>query len=288
MPVTRLIEQHLYLVEVLVSERLRDVPAHVRRDDLRSAGLLALVLCATAYEPDRSVPFRSFAAYRIRGALIDELRDMDWASRSVRGRAREVGQIRAQLTNTLGRQPSNHDIAAALGVSSRVLDDLDADLARGAVLSLQVIDATTQPDVHANSTMCPESLILQREQLGYLHDAIDALPARLRFVIDAYFFGQCQMEDMARELGVTPSRVSQLCTEATNLLRDGMNSQLDPEALRSMAQNGRAAASRRAYYQTLADSNTVAGRLDQSTPLGEMRERSGVEYPGKTRDDLIA
>ena len=86
--IAELVERHLPLVGVLVSERLRHVPSHIRRDDLMSAGMLALVLSAGAYDPNRGVTFQSFAAFRIRGALIDELRAMDWASRSVRCRAR--------------------------------------------------------------------------------------------------------------------------------------------------------------------------------------------------------
>jgi RNA polymerase sigma factor for flagellar operon FliA len=144
-----------------------------------------------------------------------------------------------------------------------------ADLARANVLSLQ--GDATDPDAPSNQIDCPESLILQREQLGYLHDAVAALPERLRLVIVGYFFGQRQMSDIAMELCVSQSRVSQMCTEAIALIRDGMNSQLDPDALRPLAQTGRAAAARSAYYQALAERNTVAGRLDMSTPEGEMR-----------------
>ena len=184
--ITELVEHDLPLVGFLVSERLRCIPAHVRRDDLVSAGMLALVLSAGAYDPQRGIPFRSFATFRIRGALIDELRAMDWVSRSVRSRAREVETIRAQLAITLERPPGADDIAEALGISTHELDALYADLARGAVLSLQGFDADTLPDAPANQTDCPESLLLHREQLGYLHDAIAVLPERLRFVVIAY------------------------------------------------------------------------------------------------------
>ena len=169
-----LVEHHLHLVGILVTERLRDVPTYVLRDDLVSAGMMALVLSARAYEPGRGVPFRNFAALRIRGALIDELRAMDWASRSVRSRAREVATVCDDLAKSLDRAPDSGDIAAAMGVSARELDALNADLARGSVLSLQLLTR----DTPGNSADCPESLILRREQIGYLHDAIAALPRR--------------------------------------------------------------------------------------------------------------
>jgi len=262
------------------------VPVHVRRDDLMSAGMLALVLSAGDYDPQRGVPFRSFAAFRIRGALVDELRAMDWASRSVRSQARRVETIRALLTTTLHRPPGADEIAEAMGISTCELDAVNADLARANVLSLQGFATDTLPVTTANDTGCPESLILQREQLGYLHDAIAALPERLRFVVVGHYFQQRQMSDIAVDLSVTGSRVSQMCTEATILIRDGMNSQLDPDALRPLTQTGRAAAIRKEYFQALAARNTVAGRLDMSTSQGEMRH--GVDAEQATRPSRIA
>ena len=91
------------------------LPAHIGRDDLTSAGMAALVLSAQGYDESRGVPFARFAAIRIRGALVDELRSMDWASRSVRGRAREVDAARNQLSVTLGRSPRAHEVAETLG-----------------------------------------------------------------------------------------------------------------------------------------------------------------------------
>ena len=115
----------------------RKVPAHVNRDDLTSAGMMALVVSAQGFDGSRGVPFARFAAIRIRGALMDELRGMDWAARSVRGRAREADSVSAQLSAALGRTPSRVELAAAMGVSVVELDSLRADLNRASVLSLQ-------------------------------------------------------------------------------------------------------------------------------------------------------
>ena len=285
--VTDLIEHHLPLVAILVSERLLHVPAHVRRDELMSAGMHALVLSAAAFDPERGVPFRRFAAIRIRGALIDELRAMDWASRSVRSRAREADTVRALLTTTLDRPPGSDEIADAMGISPRELDAVHADVTRGTVLSLQG-SVDTASEIPAGQNYCPESLILHREQLGYLHDAVAALPERLKFVVVAHYFQHRQMSDIAVEIGVTQSRVSQLCTEATALIRDGMNSQLDPDALRPLAQTGRAAATRTAYYQALADRSSIAGRLDMSSSQGEMHRGAYPEHFEPAQHDRIA
>lgn len=268
--VTELVEENLPLVGHLVRERLAKVPAHVRRDELTSAGMMALVVSAQGYEPDRGVPFARFAAIRIRGALVDELRGMDWATRSVRGRAREVESVRGQLAAALDRTPRTDEVAEAMRVSSKELDLLQADLARASVLSLQGFAPGSGAELPPEASAGPESLILLREKLGYLHDAIAALSERLRFVVGAYFFEQRQMSDIAAEMGVTQSRVSQLCAEALCLLRDGMNSQLDPSALDNRCQSGRAAATRTAYFGAIAERGTLSSRLAMSTLRGDM------------------
>ncbi len=184
--VAALVADHMSLVEILVSERIRTLPHHVNRDDLVSAGMMALVLSADAYDADRGASFRSFAALRIRGALIDELRGMDWASRSVRSRAREIETVTRQLTMTLERSPSAAEIAAKMGIGVRELDAINADLARGTVISLQGFAPETLADVLADHSPGPESTLLRREQLGYLHDAVESLSDRLRTVVEAY------------------------------------------------------------------------------------------------------
>ncbi|WP_030177587.1 sigma factor, partial [Spirillospora albida] len=100
------VRTHLPLVGHIVRETLMRVPAHVNRDDLTSAGLAALATAAHSYDPTRGVPFGRFAAMRIRGALIDELRGQDWASRSVPPRSRHIDNLRHQLAGELGRVPT--------------------------------------------------------------------------------------------------------------------------------------------------------------------------------------
>lgn len=101
-----LVTANLPLVGHLVREVLARVPAHIRREDLFSAGSVALVAAAKAFDPSRGAPFATFAAMRIRGALLDELRGLDWASRSVRGKARKVEAVRDEFVATHGRIPS--------------------------------------------------------------------------------------------------------------------------------------------------------------------------------------
>ena len=111
-----LIEQHLSLVGYHVSEMIRRVPTHVQRDELAAAGSLALVQAARAFDAALGVPFARYASTRIRGAILDELRGMDWASRGARQRARRLNQLTERLTAELGRAPRPEELADAMGV----------------------------------------------------------------------------------------------------------------------------------------------------------------------------
>jgi RNA polymerase sigma factor for flagellar operon FliA len=265
----QLIEAHLPLVGHLVRETLGKVPAHVNRDDLTSAAMMALVVAAQGFDPDRGVPFARYAAIRIRGALLDELRGMDWAARSVRTRARELDAVRTQLTAALRRTPTPEETAAAAGISPTELAAHDADLARAHTLSLEGFAPDTGPAIIADHHHGPETLLLMREQLGYLHDAIALLPHRLRHVVTAYFFDQRPMAEIGAELGVSESRVSQLRAEALTILRDGLNTHLDPTAL-TPARTKRAATTRTHYAQALA-TGTTKTRLAKTNHNGETR-----------------
>ena len=266
-----LVEANLPLVGHLVREVLAKVPLHVSRDDLSSAGMLALVVTAQSYDPARGVPFVRYASIRIRGALLDELRSMDWAARSVRTRAREMDSVEHKLAAALGRTPRPQEVAAARGVSERQLASLQHDVTRSRTLSLQGFAPESGPELLAETSAGPEALLVFREKLGYLHQTIDALPERLRFVVIAYFFEQRQMADIGAELGVTESRVSQLRAEALRTLREGMNAQLEPSAVEEPVRAGRASSSRKSYLRAVADHGSLATRLASTTPSGDIR-----------------
>jgi RNA polymerase sigma factor for flagellar operon FliA len=270
-----LVRSHLPLVGHLVREMLTRLPAHVAREDLVSAGMAALAMAAKNYDPTRGTPFGSFATARIRGALLDELRGLDWASRSVRSRARRIETAHQQLTATLGRTPTQTELAHTLGIAVDELKAVDDDVQRAVVLSLQGFAAGTAEDLVPERTPGPEDLILHRERIGYLHHAIDALPDRLRTVVTAYFFHERPMTDIADELGVTESRVSQLRAEALVLLRDGLNTHLDPDQLTPTDRPGGCVARRRdAYYTAITTNTTLHTRLAYTNHNGMPVARS--------------
>ena len=243
-----LITTHMPLVGHIVRETMGRVPSHVSRDDLTSAGLTALVLAARAYDAERGVPFDRYAATRIRGALLDELRSVDWASRSVRRRARDLAETRSRLANVLGRTPTVAEVAQAAGMSPDEVVANDDDVSRAQVLSLQGSATTPIEELVPTRAPSPEDLVEHAERLTYLREAIEELPERLRIVVQDYFFAERPMADIAAELGVTDSRISQMRAEALTLLRDALNHALEPSLVRSAGKAGGVAQRRRESY----------------------------------------
>jgi RNA polymerase sigma factor FliA len=262
-----LIRDNMALVGHMVREMLFKVPAHVHRDDLASAGYAALVTAAQAFDGERGIPFGRFAAMRVRGALLDELRSMDWASRSVRARARRAETARTELTAQLGRTPNAQELAQLLGVAVSELSNVDDDVQRAAVLSLQGFAAGTADDMVTEKALNPEEMLLHRERIGYLHDAVAVLPERLRYVVEASFLQERPLSEVAISLGVTESRVSQLRTEALALLKDGLTTHMDQQES-SAAKDGCVARRRAVYAAQIAARSTMSTRLSATDAQG--------------------
>jgi RNA polymerase sigma factor for flagellar operon FliA len=266
-----LVRQHLPLVGYAVNELCRRLPVHVRRDDLESAGMAALAMAVRSFDEDRGVPFARYAARRIQGALLDELRAHDWASRSVRRRAREQDEAAEALNRRLGRPATSEELAASMGVSVAELDAHQHDVHRSVVLSFQaVLDTSGVDSVLPSAEPTPDQVLLDREREAYLHDAVAMLPERLRTVVVGVFFQERPMQEIAAELGVTESRVSQLRGEGLALLRDGLTAQLSPESLRAEERpDGRVARRKEAYYAAIAAHSDFRARLSMPRPRAE-------------------
>lgn len=263
----QLVRGHLNLVRRAVAEMSAKMPKHAPRDDLMSAGMCGLAQAARSFDPTRGVPFHAYAATRIRGALLDELRTHDWASRPVRARARQLEVANEKLVARLGRPATTAELAAEMGVAVSSIEGLQQDLHRATILNYDsmVTSGDGESIIIGSADDDPEASILDRERNAYLVDAIRALPERLRTVVIGYFFENRPMQEIGAELGVSESRISQLRAEALELLRDGMNSQLDPEAVRQQGQpNGRVARRRAAYYEAIATGSTTRDRVSSA------------------------
>ncbi len=258
----RLIVENLPLVGYLVTE-VWSRATHLSRDDLASAASLGLVMAADAFDPERGVPFGAYARRRITGAIADEMRAADWATRSMRGRIKETLAVQETLTAALGRTPEVAELANALGVDTQVAREALADAAT----------VTTALDEHVTETVAaqiagPEDSLVAGEKLAFVRAAVEALPERMRFIVEQVFFEDRTVTEIAAELGITHSAVSQLRSEAMRLLKDGLQTHYADEGQEEHIPESRIAPARRsAYLSALADFG--ATRLRSATVPAE-------------------
>jgi RNA polymerase sigma factor for flagellar operon FliA len=242
-----LVVENLPLVGYLVSETWAKA-RHLSRDDLASAGALALISSADAFRPDLGIPFGAFARRRIIGAFADEMRSEDWATRGARRRIKDTLAVQDALSAALGRKPRVDEVASALGVDRESAAAGIADAARVVV----TLDETVADVLVAESAL-PEETLLSAERLSYLHAAVDALPEKMRTVISAIYFDDKSVKEIAEESGTTHSAVSQLRSEAVRLLRDGLETHYSDSAAEYTPTSRIAVSSRSAYLARVAE-----------------------------------
>ena len=211
-----LVVQNLPLVGYLVSE-IWAKATHLSRDDLASAGAVALITSADTFDPSLGIPFGAFARRRIVGAFADEMRSNDWASRGARRRITETVAVKETLTAALGRTPTVDEIASSLGVDRSEVTAGLTDAAR----TLSTLDDTTSEFLLADTAL-PEESLLSAERLDYLAAAVEALPEKMRLIVRQVYFEDRTVKEIADEMGITHSAVSQQRAEAIRLLRDGL------------------------------------------------------------------
>ena len=220
----------LPLVRLVARSVATSLPRHVDIAELEAAGTVGLVEAARRFDADRGVPFEPFARRRIRGAMLDAARRRDFASRSLRRWGRAIESARLTLSHSLGRSPSEHEIAEHLGIAPQKLNKLRARLVEANLLHLDT--AAVEDDAfgalpHGDGDPAVE--LVERERRSLLVDAVAALPERLRRVVLATYLEGRPLSDMAAELGVTESRVSQLRTEALGWLRQALEPGSEPK-----------------------------------------------------------
>jgi RNA polymerase sigma factor for flagellar operon FliA len=230
--VDALVTSHLPLAQFAVNAVAARIslPSHVSRDDLLSCASVALVEVARRFDPAAGATFATYALPRLQGAVLDELRSGDWASRSVRAAARRTDAATDALTISLGRPPTKAELAASLGVGRKEMDSLQIDLHRAVMVSIDAETGSEGGSLDLPATGdSPERALLRSERARCLHDAIRALPDRLDEVVERNFFGDESLTDIADSLGVTLSRVSQMRARALALLHAAMSEIWDGE-----------------------------------------------------------
>lgn len=229
---------HVGLVKAMARRLAQRLPAQVEMSDLISVGVMGLIDAAGRYRPSMGVPFDAFARRRVHGAMLDALRDLDWAPRSLRRMRRELDGAVAKLRSDLRREPTEDEVAGEMHMSAaeyakavdqvRTLDvgairQLDATGDDGQPLLELCIDPEEGPDVR-----------LERKELrGLLAQAILDLPERERHILALYYEEEMTMAEIGAVIGVCESRVSQLRSLALSRLRTGLKARLSQPEVRA-------------------------------------------------------
>jgi RNA polymerase sigma factor for flagellar operon FliA len=204
------------------------LPAHVEEADLISYGLIGLINAIERFELEREIKFETYAITRIKGAIIDELRALDWVPRSVRARAREIEKVHAKLEHRLHRTPTDEEMARELQMPVEEFQEILVKISNSTVVALDELwavsdssgDAVSLLDtLHDPDAPDPQQMLAASELKDRLADAIAALPEREKLVIALYYYENLTLREIGEVLGVTESRISQLHTKAVLRLK---------------------------------------------------------------------
>jgi RNA polymerase sigma factor for flagellar operon FliA len=210
----RVVMEHLPLVKAIAVRVHESLPVHVELDDLVHAGILGLFDAATKYNPDKKVVFSSYAKHRIKGAILDSLRQLDWASRDLRRRHKQVEQITRDLCASLQRQPTEDELAAKMGVEVSRWRQMALDLRNVGLVSASTRAAEHEdlpaPDFPSKPETQPDSMCAREQLKSKLEVAMSTLPERYKKVVVLYYTNEMTMKEIGGILGINESRVSQI------------------------------------------------------------------------------
>jgi RNA polymerase sigma factor for flagellar operon FliA len=225
-----LVTQYIHCVDKVARRLARKLPRHVDVDDLRSAGMLGLIEAAERFDATRGEKFETFAEFRIRGAMLDDLRSRDSLSRDMRRVCSELRDATASLANQIGRAPSEVELASHLGVSVEEVRARQAKLTGWSVVGWD--DAGPAFLEHTADDHAPDpcEVTAQRELFAQMIGHIETLPEKMQQVLALYYCEDLNLKEIGHVLGVTESRVCQIHGEATKRLRGLLGDKFMEEA----------------------------------------------------------
>jgi RNA polymerase sigma factor FliA len=227
----RLVVAYSPLVKYVAGRTAAGLPPHVEEADLISYGLVGLISAIERFDLSREIKFETYAIMRIKGAIIDELRSLDWVPRSVRARAREVERANAKLEHLLQRAPTDQEIADEMGITIDELNDSLLAISHSSIVALDELwsvsdssgDQVSLMDTIEDPNAPDPSRSLDVGDLkDRIADSIANLPEREKLVIALYYYENLTLREIGEVLGVTESRVSQMHTKAVLRLRSRM------------------------------------------------------------------
>ena len=211
-----LAEHYLPLVRIVCGRLAVSLPPHLDKDDLLSSGFFGLLDAIDRFDPTRNVKFETYAALRIRGAMLDYLRSKDWIPVSMRQRIRKYEQTVSQLENELGRSATDKELAAAMGISVEELQTLINQCNAATIIPLEEYLKT---DVNEAVDTNPANSTEMFELKDTLAKAIERLPEKERTVVSLYYYEELTLKEISLVLHLTEARISQLHTKAIFRMR---------------------------------------------------------------------
>ncbi len=230
---SQLIRDHLGLVDILVGRMVTQVPSFMGRDDMRSAGMVGLIDAANKFDASKKILFKTFAEYRIRGAILDEMRKLDWFSRSLRDKQSKISKTMATLENKLGRDPSEEEMARALGITVVTYQEMLNQVSHLGCVSLnETLDHSAEGRsfldalIDKRSDSSPVNRLESMELTQVIAKILEKLPEKERLVISLYYYEELTQKEIAEVLSVSEGRISQLHSQALINLRNKARAQL--------------------------------------------------------------
>ncbi len=220
-----LIRENMPLVELVVQRMVPQVPSFMTKEDMISAAMVGLVDAANKFDPAKGVKFKTFAEYRVRGAILDEMRKLDWFSRSMRDKQNHLTQTMLRLERTLGRSPDEEEMAADMGLTLDGYRDLLIEVSHLGCVSLhETLDHTEEGRSFLDSLEdiggpAPADLIEKEEMTRLMAEILEELSEKERLVIALYYYEELTQKEIAEVLGVSEGRISQLHSQALLKLR---------------------------------------------------------------------
>lgn len=229
----KLIKDHLYLVDIIVGRMVTQVPSFMNRDDMRSAGMVGLIDAANKYDSTKNILFKTFAEYRIRGAILDDMRKLDWFSRSLRDKQNKIARAMSDLELKLGRDPAEEEMAEALSITVQDYRKMLGEVSHLGCVSLnETLDHSQQgrsfmealEDQHADSS--PVNRLENSELTKIIAEVLGRLSEKERIVISLYYYEELTQKEIAEVLDVSEGRISQLHSQALIKLKSKVQAQL--------------------------------------------------------------
>jgi RNA polymerase sigma factor for flagellar operon FliA len=232
-PRNELVERYAPLARTVALKIAYRLPPSVELDDLISAGVIGLLDAVEKYDRSKNTSFRRYAEIRIRGAILDELRSLDWVSRTVRRDSSQLNELTRRKTQELGREPSEEEMAQEMGVDLQSYHELLNKLKPILVVGFEDLGLNRDGDrrnvddfIKDPRNVDPHTLAWFGKLRSLLQEIVQTLPEKQRIVVSLYYFEQMNLKSIGAKLGVTESRVSQIHSEACKTLRTRLRREL--------------------------------------------------------------